>query len=479
MKTVILVIITLLSFKINAQKGFKTSINIHPGEPNSAYQVEECNGRYIISGQYFDTIEGYWLPFIAEIDLDGNLIGNEDSYIFTGNKRIQVIFEYNFDTKAINIIDRFKFLDLDVSPSSFLISDDHSKIYYCGRNIPENDPSASLDTEVAVILLSKTDTVIYRNGIPGKSQIAKNMRFNSEGNLVVAAYSDEGWIDSTFIMIFDPELNLISSTSQTSFEANFSYRDGLAIDHEDNIICTGGQVTKPNGVFDVKVGAAKFNSQGQHLWTAGIGNHVDLVNAYPDWNAVIESPNNDGYVLVGAKTFQTPNLDTSILIPSIAKLSSDGDSLWHYTYSYRFSKNIRESFHDVISTSDGGYLAIGDSTLSGAEGEDLPWVQSILLKVNADGLLDTTSVAVLEVDNESLNIYPNPSSDIIYLKQKNNQHLDIKIYDLNGKVVDTFISYSDNHTVILDVSNYNSGIYTLIAHNKVNKNKYTSRFTKL
>ena len=262
-----------ISLSISAQKGFKTSIDLHPFEPNGAYQVQECNGRYILNGQYFDTSEEYWLPFVAEIDLDGNIIHksiftndttfglnlydrsfcDSDSYFFTGKSNIQAIFKYEFDVQLISIIDRFNFAEFNVGPSSYLISDDNSTIYYCGRNI------STSESETVVIMLSESDTVIYRHGIEGKNLIARNMRFNSTRNIVVAAEAIEGWLDSTYILIFDPKLNLLSSTSQTPHEANFSFREGLEIDHLDNIICTGNKVTRDDGKFIIRSGAVKFD----------------------------------------------------------------------------------------------------------------------------------------------------------------------------------------------------------------------------
>ncbi len=202
----LLIISIILNCPVTAQKGFKTTINIHPAEPNAAYQVQECDNTYILSGQYFDSIEGYWLPFVAEFDINGNLIHrnilandttyglnlydrsfcNSDSYIFTGKSSIQAIFKYDLKNKSIEIIDRFNFTEFDIGPSSFLVSENLEKRYYCGRNI------STSKSEVAVIMLSELDTIIFRHRIAGKNLIARNMRFNSEGNIIVAAETSDG-----------------------------------------------------------------------------------------------------------------------------------------------------------------------------------------------------------------------------------------------------------------------------------------------
>ncbi len=184
-------------------------------------------------------------------------------------------------------------------------------------------------------------------------------------------------------------------------------------------------------------------------------------------------------MLVGAKSYQTPTKDTSILIPSIGKLSYDGDSLWYYTFSFRSGLNIRESFHDIIATSDGGYLVVGESILFDSEDEDLPWTQSILLKVDSTGHLDTTSVSVLNIDEENISLYPNPSNNIIYLKQSGSNPLYIEIIDNLGRVVDKYISHSNNHTIALDISGYSNGVYNVIARMKNTPKLNKARFIKI
>ena len=184
-------------------------------------------------------------------------------------------------------------------------------------------------------------------------------------------------------------------------------------------------------------------------------------------------------MLAGARSYQSPNKDTSILIPSIGKLSTDGDSLWYYSFSFRSGSNIKESFHNIIATSDGGYLSVGESILSTAENDDLPWVQSIIVKVDSNGILDTTSVSILNVDTETFSLSPNPATNVIYLKQNGDTTLDLEIIDKMGRVIDVLYSYSSIHTIICDISNYESGIYTVKARDKSKQKQYISRFIKL
>lgn len=53
--------------------------------------------------------------------------------------------------------------------------------------------------------------------------------------------------------------------------------------------------------------------------------------------------------------------------------------------------------------------------------------------------------------DDSLNLYPNPTSDFLYFNKKADF---IKIFNVNGALINTY-SYTD----IIDLKNYSNGIY--------------------
>ena len=86
---------------------------------------------------------------------------------------------------------------------------------------------------------------------------------------------------------------------------------------------------------------------------------------------------------------------------------------------------------------------------------------------NCEGVSDTLHVFVdectdiREVLTESISVYPNPASDKITLKNRNNEDIqDIVIYDMFGNtMISRNIKISNNY--VIDVSSYRSGIYLI------------------
>ncbi len=69
---------------------------------------------------------------------------------------------------------------------------------------------------------------------------------------------------------------------------------------------------------------------------------------------------------------------------------------------------------------------------------------------------DITNVSNLE--NNEIMIYPNPSNGIIYIKNNNSQLMDIKIYDINGRIIFTDKIQQFNQ---IDITNFQKGSYLI------------------
>lgn len=64
----------LVSAKAFTQVGFLSTLGVASDEPNSAVQLIEVDGEYIISGQYFDQRVGRWTTGYTFFDTDGHYI---------------------------------------------------------------------------------------------------------------------------------------------------------------------------------------------------------------------------------------------------------------------------------------------------------------------------------------------------------------------------------------------------------------------
>jgi hypothetical protein len=75
-------------------------------------------------------------------------------------------------------------------------------------------------------------------------------------------------------------------------------------------------------------------------------------------------------------------------------------------------------------------------------------------KVDMSSHLENSAIIDSKHVNENLIIYPNPVSDLLYIKTESEILMDVKIFTIDGKIIP-----STTNAPILDVSNLSNGIY--------------------
>lgn len=119
-----------------------------------------------------------------------------------------------------------------------------------------------------------------------------------------------------------------------------------------------------------------------------------------------------------------------------------------------------ENIYELIHTSDGGYMVVGDSDSFN------DWIAIYLVKTDSLGLGNYTSpVQEYQAQNTDALLYPNPAYEKCELIISNYQAVDcIQIYDLYGKCVKTYPV--TNATTTLNLSNLQPGIYIVTDNNR-------------
>mgnify|MGYP000542094106 CR=1 FL=1 len=511
MRNSIFVLYLLITYNCLSQQGFKEQIALEDDEPNAGFHVLEdtINKQYLVSGQYFDQEIGRWTAFVSKYDLNGEIdeiftlrndtvpiLSQTNHSVLFDNKYYMVgrglsttdIVVYNTLTNEVNVdksIERFRtnnIFNKNLSFWSFEFSPIDSLTLIAGVEVLDDE---GIETNAAVFEIGNRNR-IFTNGSELKDQSALGIRKNSKGEFVVATLNSERPLnatkDTTYLYFLDTDLNLIRSTLSYTDNPNFRLGKGMAIDGEDNIVVTGAQHSPGGSSRDARnlQGVVKFDSEGNYLWTSYISNSINNVSGWGKWHSIVESSQKDGYVIAGAESYQTPSEDTIISRAAIAKLSYDGDSLWMHTYSYREGPRLQEAFHDITATSDGGYIAVGSSAHFDALDESLlPWIRTIILKVDKDGILDTTlvsSINLTEDDQNSIVIYPNPvKNDKLFITQSLDERLQLSIRNIQGQLMDSYRSDNAKHTIILDVAAYDPGMYVVTAINDQG-HKYSRKF---
>lgn len=135
--------------------------------------------------------------------------------------------------------------------------------------------------------------------------------------------------------------------------------------------------------------------------------------------------------------------------------------------------------HDMTYAPDGGYILYG--TVQYPPRPELDTAtnyQGWLLKVDKDGCYipgcadttDTTNIVNIIQDTQVM-LYPNPTSDKLFVYQREAGLIRYAIHDMSGRKIMEWSGDLGGHTYILDVSGYNAGAYILNVKNKKGINK--------
>lgn len=143
--------------------------------------------------------------------------------------------------------------------------------------------------------------------------------------------------------------------------------------------------------------------------------------------------------------------------------------------SYSYSQTISK---EVLSTA-GKTQTNSNLKISWTIGEPVVGLMTSSGKQLANGYHPAFNLQVLSLEDNSMDaqikVFPNPTSQFLYVIHPEIDSFGIQIIDLNGKQV-----YSGNITKEqpLDVSNFSLGIYILTIENKTTNQKNTYKIIK-
>ncbi len=144
-------------------------------------------------------------------------------------------------------------------------------------------------------------------------------------------------------------------------------------------------------------------------------------------------------------------------------------------YNTALSQTISKT---VIGTS-GNTLSNSNLKVSWTIGEPIVGLMTAGGNQLGNGYYSSSNIQALSIEDKSLDIqikvYPNPTSQMLYVSHPELNSVLIQISDLNGKLI---YSGSINKDEPLDVSNYNQGMYLVTIENKESNKKNTYKIIK-
>ncbi len=260
----------------------------------------------------------------------------------------------------------------------------------------------------------------------------------------------------TFIWEFDESLNVIKQ----KIISNPLYRNHeihAVVDHNHDIVIA---YNEHEGDFrTARPLAIKMDSDLNILWERPIGDPIFLRhNTY--YAEVVESHQKDGYLFCGHDGARD---SISEYRGQIAKLSLDGDSIWHRKYIPFLEKNQRAAdFEHMTQSNDGNYLVCGSASNSNAE-QDSIYFLTWMLKIDEDGhiVLADTSSNVTNLEEDRVRIFPNPTSEWLYIEHDDIDELSYSLYDSQGRLAVELKNLEAHTSYMIDVSTFHSGLYYL------------------
>ncbi len=170
------------------------------------------------------------------------------------------------------------------------------------------------------------------------------------------------------------------------------------------------------------------------------------------------------YLVLGQRTIRKkpppPYTYTGLLMGSLLKVTAAGDSIWNYLdTAFIFASNL---LYDAIELPSGNIITCGYSRTTNPP-KDWAW----LVKVSKDGCVDT--IRCITVSNfespialEKIKIYPNPTSDMVYLDLQDNDWAEYQIFSLAGSLIKSGTIFDKK----IDVSTLFAGSYVLQIRSK-------------
>ncbi len=360
-------------------------------------------------------------------------------------------------------------------------------VYYMGDGIFGNDTLPfGFDLNIYIAKYSSTGSLAWAKGFAGpRYDYAHGIAVSSDGNIyVTGSFSSDSisfgtnvfvnhhignfYTYDSYLIKLDANGNLLwaKQTGGTDSESG----NIVLADQSGNVYNIGGYQSNSvqfgsNSLTNYDPSClssdayiVKYNASGNVLWAKGIrgGKGEGVTRAALDkfGHLYLAGGSSSLVVLFGTAQINNPISGGNIFV---AKYAPWGDNIWakglsNDSYIHGGVSLTTDPAGNVIVA--GNYAApsfmIDTTTLTNfnntSQEEDI-----FITKILSQG------VGLNEIDNLSISIYPNPTSNIFYF-QSNNPVKSIRILNLLGQEIKAPININNNYYSI-DISKESSGIY--------------------
>lgn len=470
-------LLTLIITSINAQKTFKMVLSSN-GYDVGVGAFRTTNDEYLIVGNTSTYGQGGNDIWVIALDSNANFIwqktygtaGNDEAVdaILTNNDELIIVgkvsvsnpatinnFILEIDVNGVPLLNhQFGGSDWDFAKAVTMLND--TVILVCGTTYNGPNPGY-LNPFVSAISTSGIDLWTSYEGAGGEEDNMDIILANDSLILISGATlkPDES-TDSAYI-------KALNTSGIMQWHSIMPFYDGaiMAItSYEDSLIAATG-----------------FHWDSTHQWREPL---IAKINSKGKWIYVRDEAHGaDSYF----SEITVDSMGLIIIAGLSTKHTNGGDEIYigaFDTWGWYQKANILGGKKDDYPASilyhhaDSTYLTCGTT-----KSFNVPYSGIILNQAKNNGMqFDTTTVMMMvsginDTKNNVLKIqvYPNPTQDIIYLKCdiKLKKNLNINIYNSNGQLVKSYTNLNSNNSKSIDISELSKGIYYLELINDTQK----------
>ncbi|HEY0029900.1 MAG TPA: T9SS type A sorting domain-containing protein [Bacteroidia bacterium] len=294
------------------------------------------------------------------------------------------------------------------------------------------------DNNVQLIKIDISGNVIATKNYGGPGyESARSVKQCSDGGFIVAG---KRVALSGIASIFLIRTNPAGDTLWTRIHSDVNSMEGKSIlVNSDNSYTLS--VDDSSATVDSDVRVMKLDPSGSTiLWNKRYGgNDKDITK-------LIKPTSDGGYIVTAmSRSFGWIDPDYWLL-----KINSVGDTAW----SRHYGGADHEHCYAVKETSDGGYITVGHTR------SNPPRIEHILfIKLNSNGELGPVGIDENALNENALNLYPNPSTGIVNINFVGNYEPGsiLKITDTMGKLI--YSQKMDGQNNSFDLKNNRPGLY--------------------
>ena len=457
-----------------------SDFNLHQQNAYSIIEIEEhiyVAGQALVKGVEPGEREAFIAKYNAELEpLSYSILSDENDFqTFANNARELLhydgvlyraynegaasddyghIAQYHLDSEAIisfhRVQDTLNNLER-VGPAALMMDEQNQLVFSLASSLFQDDITIWIQ-----VLEPGTGRLIRQQVFEevGLSLFCREIVENSKGYLLLGHSFGEDNVRTTFIWQLDHELNILEKVNLDDRHYYHIYLESV-LDDGAIVFTNNEHLGNFNNWRSVLI---KMDSDLNVVWETTVGS-PEYSRDFSYYTGVVKSHDNDGYILCGVNEVEDTLAATR---GQIAKISTDGDSVWHRQLRPLEDYEGSTELFDIIQSSDGHYLATGVARNPDAL-KDSIFIKTWLIKFDEDGHIVTkdSTDSVTSLFNSSLRIFPNPTTDIVYLEHDDIVDLRYELYNEQGQMILTKAESEPYHTYMLSLAAYPAGIYFL------------------